>query len=288
MDFRTTVSADIAGRLLRSLAGLTAVALLATACGDDKTATAGGSATSAAAQPAVTGTTEEPATATTTTLPPSTTTTTAAPAPSTTTAPTAPDVDADAELAAAGLLAAEDLGEGWISNGTALVFPMGVDLAADVPTCVPYLDIVFEGGNDGVWSATSYSRNADLALSSVTVFPDEAGAVAMVDAMASDEFDACWADFNEVAVMQFAGADAVSYESVTPPDVELSGDSAALNALVGTLTFGNTEVPDSCVCSVQRVGRAVVILDAAEPVFTAAARRDVLARAVEQLDAVID
>lgn len=194
---------------------------------------------------------------------------------------------ADAALATDALLPAADVGEGWVSNGTSLVFPMDVELAVTVASCAPYLATVFEGGNNGVWAHTSYTRNQDVALTSVTVFPTVAEAEVMVAEASADGFDACWADFNDVAVAQIADATSASYAPVDPPDIELPGETAVLNALEGSIVFGNAEVPDSCVCAMMQQGRAVVIFESAAPAFTAAARRDVLVAAVERVAEIV-
>ena len=118
---------------------------------------------------------------------------------------------------------------------------MTAELAASVPSCAPFVDVVFEG-NTGVWAHTGLGRNMDIAFTSVTVFQTEAEAAAMVAATATPEFDQCWADFNEVAVVELPfGIDSASYEPVEPPDVELGGDSSSLHALDGTITLGSSE-----------------------------------------------
>ena len=110
----------------------------------------------------------------------------------------------------------------------------------------------------------------------------------MVAATATPEFDQCWADFNEVAIVALGvGVDSASYESVEPPDVELGGDSSSLQALEGTLTFGSTTVPDTCVCAFVQQGRTVVAFHSAAPIFTSATRRDVIAAALARVDETV-
>jgi hypothetical protein len=191
------------------------------------------------------------------------------------------------EIAEAALLQPGDIGDGWQDLGSQFEFPMTAELAASVPSCAPFVDVVFEG-NTGVWAHTTLGRNTDIAFTSVTVFPTEAEAVAMVAATATPEFDQCWADFNEVAVVAMGvGVDSASYESVEPPDVELGGDSSSLHALEGTFMFGATSVPDSCVCAFVQQGRTVVTFHSAAPIFTAAARRDVIAAALARVDETV-
>ena len=185
----------------------------------------------------------------------------------------APD---EAALAQAALLQPADVGDGWQDYGPESAFPMTAELALSIPSCAPYVDVVFDG-NTGVWASTTLGRNEGVAFTSVTVFPSEAEAAAMVAATATPEFDQCWADFNEVAVVAMPfGIDAASYESVEPPDVELAGDSSSLHALEGTFTLGSTSIPDSCVCAFVQQGRTVVTFHSAAPIFSCCgpSRRD--------------
>jgi hypothetical protein len=192
------------------------------------------------------------------------------------------------EIAEAALLQPGDIGDGWQDLGSQFAWPMTAELAASVPSCAPFVDVVFEGNNTGVWAHSTLGRNTDIAFTSVTVFPTEAEAAAMVAATAAPEFDQCWADFNEVGIVAMGvGVDSASYESVEPPDVELGGDSSSLQALDGTVTFGSTTVPDSCVCAFVQQGRTVVTFHSAAPIFTAAARRDVIAAALARVDETV-
>ena len=193
----------------------------------------------------------------------------------------------DVTISQAALLQPADVGDGWQDLGSDYAFPMTAELAASLPSCAPFVDVVFEG-NTGVWAHTTLRRNTDIAFTSITLFPTEPEAAAMVAATATPEFDQCWADFNEVAVVEMGvGVDSASYESVEPPDVELGGDSSSLQALEGTLMFGATSVPDSCVCAFVQEGRTVVAFHSAAPIFSAAARRDVIATALARVDETV-
>ena len=195
--------------------------------------------------------------------------------------------DDGVEVAEAALLQPGDIGDGWQDLGSQLPWPMTAELAASVPSCAPFVDVVFEG-NTGVWAHSTLGRDTDIAFTSVTVFPTEAEAAAMVAATTAPEFDQCWADFNEVGIVSMGiGIDSASYESVEPPDVELGGDSSSLHALDGTVMFGSTSVPDSCVCAFVQKGRAVVTFHSAAPIFSAAARRDVIAAALARVDETV-
>ncbi len=193
----------------------------------------------------------------------------------------------DEDIARAALLQPDDIGDEWQDYGPDSAFPMTAELAAAVPSCAPFVDIAFDG-NTGVWASTGLGRDMDIAFTSVTVFATEADAAAMVAATATPEFDQCWADFNEVAVVELPfGIESASYESVEPPAVALGGDSSSLHALDGTITLGSTDVPDSCVCAFVQQGRSVVAFHSAAPVFSAAERSDVIATAVARVDETV-
>lgn len=187
-------------------------------------------------------------------------------------------------MAEAALLRPEDLGDDWQDLGPASVFPMTSALAASLPSCTSFVEPVFED-DDGVWAHRALGRDADVAFTSVTVFASEADAAAMVAATAEPAFDQCWADFNEVAVVELAfGVESADYESVDPPDIELGGDSSSLQALEGTVTFGSTSFPDTCVCAFVQQGRTVVTFHAAAHVFGAAERHDLIVAATARID----
>ena len=193
----------------------------------------------------------------------------------------------DVALAQTALLRAEDIGEGWQNYGPASAFPMKGELAASLPSCAPFVDVVFEG-NTGAWAHTSLGRNMDIALTSVTVFASATEAAAMIAATAKPQFDKCWADFNEIAVVQLPfGIKSAKYESVEPPDVKLGGDSSSLHALVGTIELGSSSVPDTCVCAFVQRGRTVISFHSAAPVFSASERSDLIAAAVARVDETI-
>ena len=262
-------------RRATTAAALTALILLA-ACGSNDT-TASNSSTPPRT-PA--DTTASPASST---QPPATEST-----PATEPTDTAgPSTDEQATARAA-LLQSADLGAGWQDLGPDFAFPMTAELAASVPSCAPFVDVVFEG-NTGVWASTGLGRNMDIAFTSVTLFPSDTEAATMVAATATPEFDQCWADFNEVAVVELPfGITSASYESAEPPDIELGGGSSSLHALDGTITLGSTDVPDTCVCAFVQQGRTVVAYHSAAPVFTPAERNDVIAAALARVDQTVE
>lgn len=187
-------------------------------------------------------------------------------------------------MAEAALLRPDDLGDDWQDLGPASVFPMTSALAASLPSCTSFVEPVFED-DDGVWAHRALGRGADVAFTSVTVFATEADAAAMVAATAEPAFDQCWADFNEVAVVGLGfGVESADYASVDPPDIELGGDSSSLQALEGTVTFGSTSFPDTCICAFVQQGRTVVTFHAAAHVFGAAERHDLIVAATARID----
>lgn len=258
-------------RRTTTVAALTALIALS-ACGSDGATASDSSAPSQT--PAASPT--QPPTAASTTQPEATDTGGSEPA------------TADEGIARAALLQPDDIGDDWQDYGPDSAFPMTAELAAAVPSCAPFVDIVFDG-NSGVWASTGLGRDMDIAFASVTVFATEAEAAAMVAATDTSEFDQCWADFNEVAVVALPfGVDSASYESVEPPDVALGGDSSSLHALDGTITLGSSEVPDSCVCAFVQKGRTVVAFHSAAPVFSDAERGDVITTAVARVDETVE
>ena len=210
------------------------------------------------------------------------------PASASTDTPGVVSVAGDAGIAQAALLQPGDIGEGWQDYGPDSAFSMTAQLAASVPSCAAFVDVVFEG-NTGVWATTALGRNADIVFTSITLFPTDTEAAAMVAATATPEFDQCWSDFNEVAAVELPfGIDSASYEPVEPPDVELGGDSSSLHALDGTIRLGSTNLPDTCICAFVQKGRAVIAFHSAVAVFSTAERSDVIATAVARVDETVD
>lgn len=264
-------------RRATTAAALTAlIALLVGACGsDDTTADKSSTPSQTPADTTVTSTSVIP--------PPATEST-----PATEPTDTAGSTTAEQAIARAALLQPDDIGDGWQDYGPDSAFPMTAELAASVPSCARFVDVVFEG-NTGVWASTALGRNMDIAFTSVTLFPTNAEAAAMVAATATPEFDQCWSDFNEVATVELPfGIESASYESVEPPDVELGGDSSSLHALDGTITLGSTKIPDTCVCAFVQQGRTVVAFHSAAPVFTPAERNEVIAAALARVDQTVE
>jgi hypothetical protein len=283
---RTPRTAGAHGARGSRLMGLVAlVAFSTTACGDDASQSEASTADTVSAP--VTPAVKEPTPETPAPTAPAATPDTATEPASDTATDTATDTAIDdAALAAEALPAPEDLGEGW-SQYADEGFPMRAELAAPLATCAAFVDVVFEG-NGGTWAHSTLGRGPDIVFASVTVFPTDAEAAAMVAATADPDFDQCWSDFNEVAVVAMPfGIDSSTYEVVTPPDVELGGDSSSLQALEGTIQVGSSTIPDSCVCAFVQQGRAVLAFHSAAPIFSAAQRSGAIAAAVARIAGVL-
>lgn len=276
-----------------------AALLLASACGsggdsDTSAVAPEATATTEAAEPAVaTGQGTEPATEQPTDAPAPTESATEAPATEIATEPpTEVAVATDAaELAAAALLTAEDLPDGWDSMGEEFHFPNSAELARTVPTCADFSEVVFDGGSsNGVGASATLSKGgAQLVLAHATVFPSEAAAAAALDAVASPEFDQCWADFNEIAVpfLPF-GITSATYDVATPPDLDLTADAVSVKFLEGSFELGGTEVPDTCICVFAQVGRGVVEVSATEATLTIEERTAYVQNAIDKMRSVLD
>lgn len=209
---------------------------------------------------------------------------TAAPA---TAAPAADTPTDDAALAAAAMLTPDDFGEGWSSLGT--TFPHDVELARTVPECAAFADVVFEGGSrHGASVGDLLVAGNKVVILYAIVFPTEDGAVALLDAVATPEFDACWAPFNEVAsVAMGVGISAASYESLPPPELDVEADAVVVKLLDGTTTIDGTILADTCLCMFARVGRGVVMVHSPETALTIPERNEYGQLAVDKMRAVL-
>jgi hypothetical protein len=215
---------------------------------------------------------------------------TSPPDSTTTTTTTASSATEDRALAGEALLTAADLPDaGWGDGPSDHTFPMSADLAATVPTCADFVDVVFEGGADnGEAVAGVLARGADLAWTHAIVFPDEEGATAMMEAVSETAFDECWADFNEVSAVEMPfGITAATYDPIEPPDLSVSADAFNIEHVSGTAEVSGSEFEDSCVCAFAKSGRGVVIVHSAEPTMDIAERTATVQAAVDKLTATL-
>ncbi len=214
-----------------------------------------------------------------------TTSTTTSPAADSSNAPTTVALIGDAAVVADALLTPADLGNGWGDASEQMSFPNSAEMAATVPECAPYVDLVFAGGADhGVGQSAALTKGPDVLFTYVVVFPTEAAATAMLDAVQSPGFDACWAKFNDVAVPAMPiGATSATYENDTPPDLTFTADQSSVKSLVGTVTMGGSDLPDTCVCTFARSGRGVVEVHSTASAFTASTRSAIIQQAIDKL-----
>jgi len=175
-------------------------------------------------------------------------------------------VTADLALAQAALLAADDLGGGWRLIDPKGNWPNSAELARTAPACASFAELVFEGGADhGTGATLTLQREESLLFNYVVVFESEEEASAMMSAVASPEFDDCWAEFMGVAALTVPmGITEARYVPVTPPTMTFVADSFETKALTGTLTVDGAEAGDSCICVYAQVGRSVVLVHSAE------------------------
>lgn len=217
--------------------------------------------------------------------------TTAAPADETEDSPdaTSEAPSADAELAAAALIAPEDLDGDWRVVFPELFWPNTAELARTAPACVSFADLVFEhGALHGTGATTTLQRNESVLYAYVVVFPTVAEAAEMVAAVASPEFDDCWAEFTGVAAMATPfGITEASYVIADPPEMTFDAESYVNRATVGTVVIDGSEVGDSCICVFAQEGRAVVEIHSAAEHLEPAERVFVTQAAIDKLRDVI-
>lgn len=248
-------------------AAVVALVLIAAACGSDGSEVGAGTAS-----------TTEGATTTTATASPPTTTATQV------------DAAGDLDLAQSALLVADDLEGGWGEAPPELVFPNDSELAATVPECEPFVDLVFDGGADhGQGESTVLAREATLLFNYAAVFPSEERAAAMVEATADPAFDDCWAAYNVEAVKAMGiGVTDAQYEPQDPPELDVDADLVNVEYLLGTTTVGGSDLEDSCICMFAQVGRGVVEVHATEPTLTLEERAAAGQAAIDKMQALLD
>ena len=198
-------------------------------------------------------------------------------------------VTADGALAQAALLAADDLGGSWRALGPEGYWPHSAELALTAPACASFVDLVFEGGADhGAGALATLQREDGLLFNYVVVFETDEEAAAMMSAVASSEFDDCWAEFMGVAALAVPmGITRASYVPATPPTMTFVADSFETKALTGNLVIDGSESRDSCICVFAQVGRAVVLVHSAEAHLDLEERVVVTQTAIDKLRDVI-
>lgn len=193
----------------------------------------------------------------------------------------------DQALAEAALLVPGDVGDGWERLNAELNFPNDAELARTVAECADYAELVFAGGDrHGVGTSAALSAGEDIVFTYVVVFPTVEAAAAMLAAVSEPGFDSCWARFNDVAVPEMPfGVEEATYEPLPPPVLDFTADASTVKFLDGSVTIGGDSIPDTCVCAFAQVGRGVVEVHSAAPVFDLERRADVIQAAVDRLRA---
>lgn len=154
-----------------------------------------------------------------------------------------------------------------------------------MPSCAAFAELVFEGGAEhGQAASTAIGDGVGTAFTHAIVFPDEAAAIAVLDAAATPEFDVCWTDYASAAALAGPfGITEAAYESDEPPVLAIEADQFVMHANVGSFVLGGTTFDDSCVCAFARVGRGVVMVHAAADAMDVEFRTQVVQAAVDRM-----
>jgi hypothetical protein len=247
-----------------------------------------------------TATTVAPATAPSTT-PPTTT-------PSTV-SPTTVAALSDAEIAGATLLADGEYAPGWVQltlNGTA---PWGAGMKMDaaiaelVPACAPFIDAAFESPNREAAVAYTFFNTTSPSPPSpepqyVVVFPDEAAAKAMFDAITDPAFlDGCVSGYlAQMTDPAFGDSDFVWFpfftttQALDPPTLDLSADQVLVRAYTDHVGTQGTRF----VAASMRVGRVVAHIDGetqdvdSNPVLTPEQFQQLASRIIDRAHAALN
>ena len=263
------------------LSGTLVTAMLFSACSDDDPTTGAASSTPVAGI-------EEPSSIPDTSTPAAPVEpTTDETAPTTSATPVA--VADDGALASAALLTADDLGDGWEAMGPEFDFPNSAELARTVAECEQFSELVFQGGEQhGAGASEALASGENLVFAYVVVFPTVEEASAMLDAVDSAAFDTCWARFNDVAVTEFPfGIESGTYASHEPPELSFTAHDSTVKYLDGSYVIAGDTIPDTCVCVFAQVGRGIVEVHSAAPVFDPARRSEAVQTAIDRLQTTL-
>jgi hypothetical protein len=187
----------------------------------------------------------------------------------------------DQQIADASMAADGDLGDGWKLLPDDEPWHLDAGAAAAIPSCAPFLDVVFESERRPapVASAMFAKGWSGRTVVYVVVLPDEAGATAMMDAVASPEFETCLLDYLSRPTPGAGGQHTSKHADW--PNLDLAGDQAVL---IGTTEsyagyYGNpSEYPAAW--AFFRAGRVVSVVgppyaDYTDPELVAAISRTV-------------
>lgn len=180
---------------------------------------------------------------------------------STTVAPTP-----DERIAAAGMLTASELGGGYFAQDDGPSFRLEVGgPGSDDPACAPFLGTVFESaGRPTTVRVQPYQSSGAGMQMYVVVFPDEAGARAMMASVADAAFPSCMAAVVSAAYAA-SDPDVVQQRSPLVPEAPRPltpvGDDMVVLAMKGTYVLGGTQYDDEGLLPFVRVGRTVFFLN---------------------------
>jgi hypothetical protein len=190
-------------------------------------------------------------------------------------------------ILARAILTPKEIKDGWALADPRLNFPNSVDLAKRVPECAPVADLVFAGGTrHGYGKSTTYASQTDNLFTYVVLFDTPAHASAMMTAVRSDTFPACWAKFNDLAVMAMPlGITRATYMPAAPPHLTINADALSVQHLLGTVEIGGSTVADTCTCVFAQATRGVVEVHSEDSLLTPTERSAIIQRAVDKLRA---
>ena len=188
------------------------------------------------------------------------------------------------------LLAPEDIADSWQRYDDKYIYPNSADLARTVPECAEFVDVVFQGGSKhGDGAAAVLGDGMSIVWTYVVIFDTVDEAEAMMAAVSSKSFDACWAKFNDVAVpkIPIGNFTSANYEATDPPVLDVKADGLSVKHLTGSVSGPDGKFGDTCTCAFARAGRGVVEVHSTDGVFSPEIRSTVVQHAVDKLRTVV-
>ena len=181
----------------------------------------------------------------------------------TTVAPTTVPPLTDDEIAAAGLLSADEVGDGYQHASGVLTFTL--DRAGGPgttsPACSPFLETVFENADRPASVDVRGFRTVGAAMQQqVIVFADQADAEAMMAAVGDPGFPACLGAITTEAYTAMDPPELTARSALVPAEarpLRAVGDDMVVLRVTGTYVFGGTTFDDDGLTPFVRVGRAV-------------------------------
>jgi hypothetical protein len=193
----------------------------------------------------------------------------------------------DQEIADASMLADGEIGERWVLAPDDAAWHLDAGAAAAIPSCAPFIDVVFESERRPAAVASAMFVKGVVGahtIAYVVVLPDEAGARAMMDAVAGADFEACLLDYQSRPTPG-SGGQHISAHLDWPP-LDLAGDQSVLIGTNETFT-GDSGLPWTypAAWAFVRSGRIVSILGPPYVSYTDAELVAAVSLAVERMRA---